>query len=1014
MKHKPLNLIIITLFVAFSSGLFAQQSVYYSEPDLSYKKAFELFRQKAYGPSGKMFEKLIKAYGNDKHNEFVEDAYYYRLACAVETKEGDALAKAEKFIHDYPESAHLPTAFFYMGKLYFDQRKYRQTIEAFNKINPDKLTKEQQQEYYYKKGYSYLKINQPDKALALLEKVMNEEGPYRDPAKYYYAHIQYLRKKYDDALSIFEELKDNRRFKKYIPQYLVHIYFEKKEFDKVINEGEKLYKTARSKTKGELAGLLGNAYYELKNYDKALEYYKVYERYGRGLTPQDHYRIGVTKYKAGLYRDAIGNFERATKLKDEIGQTAWYYLGFCYLNTGQDKFARDSFLKAYRMQDNPEISEDALFNYAKATIKTGGDPYNDEIKIMEEYIRNHKNSSRINEAYDLLVQMFLTSKDYQQALNSLEKITSLNPELKEIYQTLAFNKGLELYRRSDFKNAYNAFDKALKYPGNPDIYTKALYWKAETLYRFNSFKAAEKWYKQFLKRKSAVKTEYYAVALYNLGYTAFHQKKYDEAISYFNKFLKVDHEHENLKNDALLRIADAYFIKKDFAKAISYYDKVINNQGRDSDYALYQKASCYGAQGNFNQKINTLNQLVKAYKKSPLYTDALYEIGSTYLTINDQRHAISSFDKIVREKPRSSYAKKALMKTGLLYYGNNQNDRAIKIFKQVIKKYPASTEATEALNALKNIYTESGKVEQYFAYAKQLDFVQVSTSEEDSLTFVAGENFYIEGKCNDAINALTKYLNKFPKGGFVIKANYYIADCFAKLKDINSALTYFKKVLEYPDNEYTLKALLTAARIEFDQKDFENAYKEYANLAGRAETKAILTESLDGMMRSAFYLKNYKKAADAAQKLLRSDKITEDQMVFAHYVTAKNALLKGDKKTAEKEFSITSKLTSGEWGAEAKYYLAQFAYNNGHFEQAEKIVYELSDNFPAYPYWVAKGFILLADVYVQRGNTFQAKQTLKSIIDNYDGEDLKEIARKKLNEIKKTEKQQETEEGNNE
>jgi thioredoxin-like negative regulator of GroEL len=45
---------------------------------------------------------------------------------------------------------------------------------------------------------------------------------------------------------------------------------------------------------------------------------------------------------------------------------------------------------------------------------------------------------------------------------------------------------------------------------------------------------------------------------------------------------------------------------------------------------------------------------------------------------------------------------------------------------------------------------------------------------------------------------------------------------------------------------------------------------------------------------------------------------------------------------------------------------------------------------------VAKSFILLADVYLATGNEFQARQTLQSIIDNYEGEDLRQLARQKL------------------
>ena len=66
-------------------------------------------------------------------------------------------------------------------------------------------------------------------------------------------------------------------------------------------------------------------------------------------------------------------------------------------------------------------------------------------------------------------------------------------------------------------------------------------------------------------------------------------------------------------------------------------------------------------------------------------------------------------------------------------------------------------------------------------------------------------------------------------------------------------------------------------------------------------------------------------------------------------------------------------------------------------------VFDISDNFSAYDYWVAKSFIALADVYVAKENFFQAKETLRSVINNYRGSDLKEEARAKLAEVERLE-----------
>ncbi|HQJ58502.1 MAG TPA: hypothetical protein PLT90_01430, partial [Bacteroidales bacterium] len=48
--------------------------------------------------------------------------------------------------------------------------------------------------------------------------------------------------------------------------------------------------------------------------------------------------------------------------------------------------------------------------------------------------------------------------------------------------------------------------------------------------------------------------------------------------------------------------------------------------------------------------------------------------------------------------------------------------------------------------------------------------------------------------------------------------------------------------------------------------------------------------------------------------------------------------------------------------------------------------FSLVENFAAYEDWVARGFILLSDVYLSRGDLYQAKATLEHLINNYKGD----------------------------
>lgn len=997
---KPISILtfLFTLFLGFQ--LFAQETVIFEDPGNTYNKALELFQQENYGSAEVLFNRVMTEI-DDPTNSFSENSAYYSTLSAVYLGDKNALKKVEKFVNEYPESVWLPTVYFELGKLYFSNRKYRDAIKTFHSVKPQQLSKDQRQEYYYDLGYSELQLEREDAALKSFSKVNDPKSTFASPAQFYTAHIHYTKGDYEKALNEFKGLENERRFRKYIPVYLINIYYETGQNQKVIDEGTGFYDNADSKTKGEIAGLIANAYYNLGDYQNSLEYFELYERIIRKeITPAMQYRIGYVKFLNGKYKAAIYNLQEASKGDDKYTQNAWYHLGFCYLNTEQPKFAQSAFLKAYKINGDKQLETDALYNYVKITIEIGSDPYNDPVEIVQGFIDKNPDLPRIDEAYDLLAQLYLTSKKYDAALYSIEKSGTPNSKLQAIYQQIAYTQGVEYFNRGDYPQAINYFQKSLYYQPNQQLAATSTFWFADALYRQKKFNEASKKYWSYLQMPDVEENALYTNALYNQGYTYFNLKQYSNAISYFNKFLSSGSNNMHLVNDAKLRLADSYFISKDYPRAMNWYDQVIKNGTSEIDYAIYQKAFCYGAQGQFNQKINTLILLVKGYPTSPLYDDALYEIASTNLILDDQRGAIVYFDKLVKEKPTSSLAKKALIKMGFIYYKGNQNDQAIKTLKRVIDKYPASLEAKEALNTLQNIYMDMGEVEKYFAYAKGLDFVQVSTSEEDSLTFVSGENYFTVNDCDNAIPAFKKYLDQFPNGGFVLSAFNYLSICYEEQGKPDEANVYYQKIIAFPDNQFTDKALLKAARYEFDKKNYDAARTYYEKLNLSAEDQGMILEARDGSMRCAYLLEDYNAANQYAEQLINTGNVDDQQLVFAFYIAAQANLQLGNLSKAEKYFAQTNEMTSDDLGAESLYQLALITFNRNQLDEAENLIYNLPEDYPASDFWIAKGFILLADIYVVRDNIFQAEQTLESVIANYPGEDLKEVARLKLAEIK--------------
>ena len=997
------NTLIIFSFLfifAHSLSLSAQKTKIYTPPEKTYSDAIQVFQQENYGAAEQLFEQVIQQV-NDPANIMSENASYYATLSAVYIGEKSAIKKIEYFVTDYPESAWLPSVYFEQGKLYFKTRKYEKSLISLREVKAGNLSKDQQSEYHYLKGYSEMQLEDTDAALASFAKVADDSKEFAGPAKYYSAHINYNNGNYDAALSGFKALENNRKYKKYIPKYLLHIYYELGDYQRVVREGPELMTKADSKTKGELSGLIANAYYNLDNYLKAYDYFDLYERTVRKeISPAEQYRIGYTKFVSEKYESAIYNFQEASKGDASFNQNAWYHLGFCYLKSDELKFAQSAFLKAYNLNGEEQIKIDALYNYVKVTIELGNDLFNDPVEIVQSFIDRNPNLERIDEAYDLLAQLYLTSRKYDAALSSIEKTRNPNKRLQGVYQQIAFSQGTDYFNRGTYEKAIIYFEKSLLYTPDTKVQAMSVFWQADALYRLKRYGESVRKYNDFLALKGAKESGLYATCFYNIGYAYFNQRNYSSAELFFNKFLREDDTSIKLVNDAKLRLADSYFITKQYNQAMTWYDQVINNGNGQVDYAIYQKAFCYGAQGEFEKKINTLQELVKKHQKSPLYDDALYEIASTSLTLKDQRMAITYFDKLVKERPNSSLSKKGLIKMGFIYYNSNQYDQAIRTLKKVIDTYPASLEATEALNTLKNVYIDIGKVDQYFAYAKNLDFVQVSTSEEDSLTFVSGENYYLNRDCGNAIPSFKKYLTKFPTGGFVLSTYNYLSNCYEEIAEQDSAMAYYKKIIDFPNSQYTDKALLKAARYEFDKKHYPEAKAYYEKLNSFAQDQGMILEARDGSMRCAYLLGDFRTALKYALQLMDTPEASEEQLLFANYVAARSNLNLNNISEAEKYFESTTEMTSFEMGAESLYELAVISFNKNQLDESENRIYGLPEKYPEYEYWIAKGFILLADIYLVRENPFQAEQTLQSVIDNYQGEDLKEVAQQKLNDIR--------------
>ena len=981
--------IALLLFISLVHHSFAQQSLKYKSDEQLYERGMEMYRIGKYGLARINFTNYVEKQSNSVSTKVAEAAYLLRV-CAQELENDDVKFLWEDYIQRYPYSNRLPYAKMNMGHYYKSTNKYKQATRWYERVRPSTLDEETRIEYYFSSAYVLFMMKEYDKALVKFNKIKGKDHKYASAVKYYYAHIQYEKGNYQTALDEFKVLENDKGFKKVIPFYIAQIHYLQEDYASAIKYADPLLTQGTKKRKADMNRIIGDSYYAQKDYPKSVPYYKKAIELSSEPKREDYYHLGFANYFVGEYEAAITGLSKVTSAEDLMSQNAYYHLGDCYLQLGDKKRARVAFEAASRFEFDKNIQEDALFNYIKLNYELSYSPFNEIINSFMTFIELFPESDKVDQAYEYLGRAFLTTKNYREALASMEKIKRKNSDVYRALQRVAYYRGLELFTDKNFTEAIDFLNYSLKYAE----YDKALkvgayYWRGEAHYRTGDYAKAIKDFREYIFQPGSYQMKEFPVAHYNIAYAYFKQKEYTEAQSWFRKFIKLSDGRDRVMiGDAYNRTGDCYFVKRQFSAATGFYDKASKVPEGSPDYALFQKAFCLGLEKQYERKISELNAMVSRYPQSPYVDDALYETGRSYVALGNLDKAIYNYKKTKEKYPKGSYAKKAMLQLGLVYYNSNDSKNALKFYKRVVNEYPGTEEGEDALSGIRNIYMDKNDLNGYMQYTNQLgSFAQVGEREKDSLTFVGAERFYMQSDCDRAISHFKNYLRQFPDGKFVLNAHFYKADCQYKTGEYSEALSSFEYVSGRERSLFTEESLIRMGELHYQQEAYRQAYKSFSRLELEAEIVENRLEAKIGKMRCLAKINQPDECIKAAENLLLSNKIADEIRREAMFNIAQSYHNLGNIDMAMKNYEVIANNTKSEEGAESKYWVAQIKFNQGEAAIAEKIIFDYIDKGTSHQYWLARSFILLAEIYHDRGEDFQALQYLQSIKENYQGED---------------------------
>jgi tetratricopeptide (TPR) repeat protein len=973
--HK-LNRFLFLLFFVYSISISAQKSTVYTHELKDFNAALSLFNQKQYASAQVIFDKVKATTDNE---ELKSDCSYYYANCAIRNNQPNADELMERFVSDYPTSVKSNQAFKEVAHFYFEQGYYPQALLWFEKVNENQLSAAESDKFNFQKGYSFFSSKNKKEATNYLNKVVNS-AEYGSQAKYYLGFMAYEGDDYKEATKYFDEVSGEEKYKEKLSYYQADMNFKLGNFKKAIELGEKAMAKSNAIEKSELNKIIGESYFNLKKYDTAIPYLSQYKGKKGRWSNTDFYQLGYAHYKQNDYENAISQFNKIINGKDFVAQNAYYHLGESYLSSDKKPQALNAFKNASEMSFDVSIQEDASLNYAKLSYEIGNS-YQSVPEVLLGFLKKYPNNASRSVIEKLLIDSYISSKNYKEALVLLEK--NKTPENKLAYQKVTFYRGLELYADRYYQDAAKMFKKSIDGQIDPEFAARATFWKGETEYILDDFKNALLSYRQFTGMSRAASTPEYKNRNYNIAYAYFKLKEYDQAASYFQNQIDSVKEDNVRLNDSYLRLGDCRFVTSKYWPAMDAYNKVIDFKKSDADYAYFQKAICYGFVAKNDKKIEELNAFLQFFQKSSYRDDAFYELGNTYVAEKKPDLAIKTYDRLISEFKGSSYTSKSILRQGLIYYNSDKNEEALSKFKKVVAEYPKTPEALEAVATARLIYVDGGRVDEYATWVRGLDFVSISNADLDNDSYESAFKQFEQNNNKQAITGFSAYIASFPKGIHAVEANFYLAQSYFSGGLENKSIPNYEYVIGQPRGEFTEQSLARLSQVLLKNKENEKAIPVLIRLENEADFPQNKVFAQSNLMKCYYDAKDYSNAVNYADKVLNNSKTDDNVKSDAQIIIARSAMQTGDESRARAAYATVLAIAKGELAAEALYYDAYFKFKDKKYEASNTVVQKLAKNYSGYRFFGAKGLILMAKNFYGLKDSFQATYILENVIQNF-------------------------------
>ena len=879
---------------------------------------------------------------------------------------------------------------FTLGSYYYDSQRWADAIDAFAQYPLRKLKTPEDYEASYRLAYSYLQNEQYVQAERIFRKLGKSGNERAAVSSYYAGYLAYTLQKPAEALSLLEQAAADPRLVGQVEGLLPAVYYKQGLCPEVVSYANELAEAGQA-LQPTVYLLSADCYYQYEDYPNAARAFDAYAREeSRDIAPEIYYRMGYAHLKAGNYHRAEPYLSTAADGEDALAQAAAYHLGVSFVANAQKEDALIAFDKARRLDHEPRLQEQSAFQFTKLAFDVGDYPL--AIEGSEFYRQIFPEGPELQEVYQLATEAYLRTGDYQNALYHIDQLSSRSQRMLEAYQEIAYNKAVLDYNDENYRSAVDMLKKSLTQPYDKNLVSLANYWLGETYSYGNKYDSALMYYARVAPGSAA-----YNRSLYGKGFAQYNLKNYPDALQTFRSYIQSAATTEpERKVDAILRLADTYYVSKDFENALRLYDLALRNDHPNTEYIYYQQALAYLGASRIDRAIEQLDKQMATFSQGRLMPQALFRKGQIYFENGRRQASLRYFQQLTQQYPQSTLVLPAHFRMGLATREAGDLDGAVLHYSAILEADPAHYLAESALESLSGIAATGYQVPNLARYRTNFLAANPNSDFEIAQAFASAKAPFNNREYELAVESLSTFIQQYPQSSYAQEANYMLGYTFEILEQDARAVERYEQIKSGP---FRTKAVRRLADLSLNSQRFNEAILYYLELLDKESSSRVREKALIGLLEAYYTINDY----EAAQQYI--NQIEEEKLSRlsneAKLYQGKIYLARQQYQQAVVQFQEVAQKASNSTGAEAQYLLGKTFRQLGDFDNSTVALIDVRNNFQSYTEWIYEAYLLIAENYISKGDTFQAKATLNSIVSNSISPEYQERAQQRLAQLEK-------------